>query len=170
MPAPLLEEIAQLYQKTEDWIRDDQTTAYGADDLHPLSEHARMPRKGEDYRASFFHSPALSINSHVHAAVALIGGTAHRCYRMEPGQGFRIHSDDYFGGQSSRILYLNRNWVWDWGGLLHVIEADSCRVVFPEFNLLATMDYAQGKVPHFVSQVAPWALEPRYILSVFGGS
>jgi len=170
LPRAHVEEMISLYEAASDWERTDQSSPYSSR-YQGISEY-RMPASSEMYQASFDNSLKLQKNEKVCAAVRAIGhSTTHRCYRMRSGQGFRIHRDDYFGGRYAYVLYLNRNWAWDWGGLLHVLveEGKKCHVVFPEFNLLARTDYSKHRVPHFVSPVAEWAKQPRYVLAVFGG-
>lgn len=88
-----------------------------------------------------------------------------RAYRLDAGDHFRIHSDHTLGDMSF-AYYLSKDWVWDWGGLLVTIENGEAKSYLPEFNSLVVMD-AKARVPHFVTQVAPWALEPRYMLAGF---
>ena len=177
LPEAEADELAKLYETAVDWKTEKQTFVYGGSHLsrdggkYQGFVASKLPSDGESYYACFDQSLALAQHPSVLAAVAKIGGTTHRCYRMGPGQGFRVHVDDYFSGRFSHVLYLNRSWVWDWGGLLHVVSADgeSGSVVFPEFNTLATMDYAEKKVPHFASFITSWARLPRYVLAIFGG-
>jgi hypothetical protein len=179
LPEAEATELAQLYETATDWATEKQSFVYGGShlsgggkDKYQSFASDRLPTVGESYYASFDLSPGLTKHPAVLAAVAKIGGSTYRCYRMGPGQGFRVHIDDYFKGRFSHVLYLNRRWVWDWGGLLHVVSEDgqSGEVVFPEFNTLATMDYAEKKVPHFASFITSWAREPRYVLAIFGGT
>jgi Rps23 Pro-64 3,4-dihydroxylase Tpa1-like proline 4-hydroxylase len=166
----LAEQVASLYESASDWKSDDQRAVYGK--THQSFNGPRLPADGTSYRTSFDRSLSLESSAPVLAAVALTGGTAHRCYRMRAGQGFRIHTDDYFRGRYAHVLYLNRSWCWDWGGLLHVLDAEGTEgeVVYPAFNLLATTDYFAQRVPHFVSPVAEWAGQPRYVLAIFAGA
>jgi len=90
-----------------------------------------------------------------------------RCYKMTSGGHFRIHKDDY---QSSFgfIWYLSKDWKWDWGGLLITVnEGLSANVYIPQFNNLVIIDHQEGQIPHFVSEVAIHALEPRLMLVGF---
>jgi SM-20-related protein len=84
--------------------------------------------------------------------------------RYLPAHFLRRHDDTGYGDQNRRfafVINLSRHWEADWGGLLHFVDAAD-RVVdvyVPRFNSLSLF-----KVPqmHYVSQVAPWAEEPRY--------
>lgn len=172
LPRNVADEVAKLYEAATDWERVDQSATYGK--KHQSFSGSRMPTDGDEYRTSFDRSDYLAGHPTIHEVVAIMGGDPslekHRCYRLGPGQGFRVHTDDYFLGSWSRSLYLSRSWAWDWGGILHAIDDEQdVEVVFPEFNLLATMDHTTSKMPHFVSLVAEWAKVPRYSLNVFGG-
>ena len=166
LPAELAERVATAFEHATDWTRLRNDGQYHAEHVGMEFAGPKLPGHDETYWADFHTSMELKTAPAVVEAVRLImrGGRAsdYRCYRMEPGEGFRIHSDSYFGGRYAFTLYFNRRWVWDWGGLLHVISNDgaSCRVVLPEFNLLAAVDY-QVKAPHFVSPVAAWAKQLR---------
>ena len=164
------ERLAELFADEAHWEPVSQTKAY-SDEFRQFPGRG-MPYGTERYLASFERSEKLEQATDVLAATDLIGGTNRRCYQMTAGDGFRIHDDSYFGGTRSHVLYLNKDWRWDWGGLLHVLsdEGRRCDVIYPEFNTLVTLDYSVQTVPHFVSQVAHWALEPRYVLAVFGGT
>ena len=85
-----------------------------------------------------------------------------RAYRLKEGQYFRAHRD-HEAGEVSFVYYLSKNWRWDWGGLLVVIDGNS-KVYLPKFNSMVVMDKT---IPHVVTQVAPWAKEPRYMLAGF---
>ena len=40
---------------------------------------------------------------------------------MEKGDYYRVHLDGW-QGKLNTIYYLNTDWKWDWGGLLHVVK------------------------------------------------
>ena len=160
----LLENLVSSFEKTNDWKFRNDYYQYG---MHGQNFSGQeMPKNDEFYRTSFERSEVLTTNPFVLTAVHMLGGPIFRCYRMMPGHGLRIHRDDYLGGHRSANIYLNRQWVWDWGGLLHVLDSqgESCQVVCPKLNTLTIIE----NTPHFVSPVVEWAGQPRYVLAVFG--
>lgn len=168
LPADVLDEVLVLFHGAADWVTTPQESQYG--ERGQSFDGAGLPLVHERYSASFDVSASLQESPAVLRVSSSLNGKTVRCYRMGQGQGFRVHTDSYFQGGLSHVLYLNDGWGWDWGGLLHVLSDDGllCDVVRPEMNLLVTTDCAAGKVPHFVSPVAPWAQQPRYVLAVFG--
>jgi hypothetical protein len=175
VPPLTLDALVGAYEAADDWIREDQHAVYGMfpNLKKPVLRHQSfsgpaMPRDGEPYVASFERSKSLEGLPLTAEVARMIRGDTWRCYQFGAGQGFRTHTDSYFGGAASHVLYLTREWRWDWGGLLHVISDDGERTetVLPRMGLVATLT---GKdVAHFVSPVAPWAEAPRYVLAVFG--
>lgn len=166
IPVAMLETLASAYESAVDWVREEQREPYGRGKDKEF-DGPSMPGAGEEYVASFDKSLSLLGLPLVAEAARLIGGNVWRCYRMGPGQGFRTHTDGYFGGDS-HVLYLTRKWRWDWGGLLHTVsdDGDHSETVLPQMGLVATL--SGGDVAHFVSTVEPWAEAPRYVLAVFG--
>lgn len=86
--------------------------------------------------------------------------------RYMRGQFLRMHDDkiDEEGRLVAYVLNLTKNWVADWGGLLHFQddEGNVTDIFMPHFNSLSMF-----KVParHFVSCVAPYAEQPRYAIT-----
>lgn len=85
-----------------------------------------------------------------------------RAYKMGPGDHFRLH-DDASNGKGF-IYYLSKGWKWDWGGLLMAHNGREVIPVLPTFNQLVILEY---KSPHFVTEVAACAKEPRYAIVGF---
>jgi len=78
----------------------------------------------------------------------------------------RTHIDDY-AGKVGFILYLNRNWSWDWGGLLSIAAADDLVVEYPLFNRLVVIAHEKFRLPHFVSTISEFALNERHTIIGF---
>jgi 2-oxoglutarate-Fe(II)-dependent oxygenase superfamily protein len=162
---------AEFARLTELWAGA-QWAAYGGPDGGYYNTEAGsfdgrgLPGKSETYQWRTARADPLAEAPEVKAVVARLGAKGHFCYAMGAGDHFRVHSDAYFGGGYSAILYLD-DWLWDWGGLLHAIGPGgaACEVVLPEANVLALIP---NGTPHFVSPVQPWAAHPRRTLSLFG--
>lgn len=104
------------------------------------------------------------IYPHIRDALGIVSGTAELiCYRMDEGDYFRAHKDDY-AGRAGFVYYLSKRWVWDWGGVLMAKRDGVMTATLPQWNMLTLLDHRVGSPPHFVSPVMPWAQEPRLML------
>ncbi|HEY6644733.1 2OG-Fe(II) oxygenase [Povalibacter sp.] len=84
-----------------------------------------------------------------------------------PGHFLTLHDDGGATGEMRRVAYvlnLTRRWQADWGGLLHFVDerGDVAASWRPEFNTLVLF---RVPVRHTVSQVAPFAGEPRFAIT-----
>jgi len=96
-----------------------------------------------------------------------VTGSDIRCYKMTEGGHFRLHKDAYTA-DIGFIWYLSKNWKWDWGGLLVMVNEDeTATVAIPKFNQLVVMDHKYSQIPHTVTQVSRFALEPRLMMVGF---
>lgn len=91
------------------------------------------------------------------------------------GSYSRIHTDDYRNGVEhvdiGFIYYLNRRWVWDWGGLLLACTrptSEEMLAIAPKHNRITIINH-QMRPPHAVTPVTDWAKEARYGLTGFLG-
>ncbi len=85
-------------------------------------------------------------------------------YKLFAGAHLRLHRDNTHGGQIGFIWHLSKNWKWDWGGLMIAVDGGRASATLPVFNTLVLLDHKDG-LPHLVTQVAPWAKEPRMMLT-----
>jgi SM-20-related protein len=87
--------------------------------------------------------------------------------RYLPGHFLTPHDDDdaHEGRELTWILNLTRDWQPEWGGLLHLMDAEGNAITdsfVPAFNTLILFKPPRW---HFVSQVANFARQPRYTLT-----
>jgi Rps23 Pro-64 3,4-dihydroxylase Tpa1-like proline 4-hydroxylase len=141
-----------------------------------------LPGATEVYSADFWRSRYLESGelmrdlcaTHIAPLVQSVAGTGTldfelRAYKMEAGGHFRLHIDDYIG-EVGFVWYLCRGWKWDWGGLLITVDGANVTATMPRFNQLAIINHGKRRLPHFVSEVASYAQEPRYMLVGFARS
>ena len=124
-----------------------------------------LPGGDEIYTAAFWRSRKIesALGSVAGKFRKLFGEVDLRAHKMGPGDHFRCHVDERVG-EMGFTLTLSRDWKWDWGGLLMVMEDGVPVPHLPRFNELVVIE---GQ-PHFVTQVSPWAKEPRLTLVGFG--
>jgi Rps23 Pro-64 3,4-dihydroxylase Tpa1-like proline 4-hydroxylase len=140
------------------------------------SNDPELPAAEEVFSARFFRSAAIErndlikdlIEKYVRPCVSDVtqldcnGDFNIKAYRLDSGDHFRSHVDDY-AGRVGFIYYLCTDWRWDWGGILHVKVDDHIRSSVPAFNRLVVVNH-NLRLPHFVSPVADYALQSRYML------
>lgn len=85
-------------------------------------------------------------------------------YKLFPGGHLRLHRDNASGGHTGFVWHLSKGWKWDWGGLMVAIDGETASATLPVFNTLVLLDHAAA-LPHLVTQVAPWAKEPRMMVT-----
>ena len=172
-----------LYTAEQNWEQQDQMreTHY----QHVFKTKATcFPREDEQYMAKFGRSKTLEqsavfMDTYTEVVMPAIEKAVSirlrecdvRCYRLLAGDFYRTHIDDY-AGDVGLIYYINKNWVWDWGGILHICHDDetadkSIASVLPKFNRAVLINHKVFRFPHFISSVEPWAKEPRYGIIAF---
>lgn len=87
--------------------------------------------------------------------------------RYLPGHFLTPHDDVHVqqGREVAWILNLSEGWQPEWGGLLHLLDAegrDVTHTFVPRFNSMVLFYPPRW---HFVSQVANFARKPRYTLT-----
>ncbi len=109
-------------------------------------------------------SESLELWQQLTGNAALKRADAHAClYR--PGHFLRTHDDTYSGKERryAYVMNLTREWEPDWGGLLHFVHDGASRgALAPGFNSLNIFQVPQD---HFVSQVASYARQGRYLIT-----
>lgn len=87
--------------------------------------------------------------------------------RYRHGHFLRVHNDR--AGDEDRscayVMNLSRDWLPDWGGLLHFLDPAERRVVDTFTPLWNSLSLFRVPQPHVVSLVAPWAQSPRYSIT-----
>ena len=148
--------LEELYYHNKDWKISDQIR----DDLYSESHFQSaktkskyLPKENESYSAKFWSSDGL---------VSDVGNITHL---------------DQWVSSVGCLYYINRDWIWDWGGIFHLDTAseetddsDSVIPIFPKFNraLIINNTLDKFKFPHFVSHVTDYAMNPRFTLVTFG--
>ena len=87
--------------------------------------------------------------------------------RYRPGHFLRAHNDRV-GNEDRAFAYvmnLSREWLPDWGGLLHFLDPTGQRAVDTFTPVWNSLSLFRVPHPHVVTQVAPWALDARYSIT-----
>ena len=93
----------------------------------------------------------------------------YRCYKFDKDCHLRTHIDDYTS-MIGTTYYINKKWMWDWGGILHVgseTEFETLDSILPKFNRLVIMNHGVFRFPHFVSPITEFAQNQRYTMVSF---
>ncbi len=136
LPLDQAEMLNALYVAEQEWEQQDQVreTHY----QHVFKTKATcLPRGDEHYMAKFGRSKrmeqsGLFMDTYTNVVMPAIEKAVSirlrecdvRCYRLLAGDFYRTHIDDY-AGDVGLIYYINKNWVWDWGGILHICHDDA---------------------------------------------
>jgi Rps23 Pro-64 3,4-dihydroxylase Tpa1-like proline 4-hydroxylase len=181
LPLEIANKINQIYVSQTNWAQQDQVREHHYEHVFKTDSES-LPKPGENYIAKFGRSGDIEKNQeflkmytdYIIPLVSKASGInlSHfdiRCYRLIAGDLYRTHIDDY-AADVGLIYYVNKNWRWDWGGILHIAEdkQDKSLVsVLPVFNRAVVLNHGVFRFPHFVSSVEKHALEPRYSIVSF---
>lgn len=179
LPIDLAESIHNIFLQEDDWQRYDQ---YRKDHYKHVFKFHRdeLPNETEAYRAKFWRSDSLKANSDLNeifkkefvhrienAIKTSVNSYELSCMKCEQGDYYRTHIDGW-QGDFNIIYYANKDWIYDWGGLLHVVEDKQdgyFETVMPKFNRLVILYNEKFKCPHFVTPVTEYARNARYTLA-----
>ncbi len=179
-----LEEAYKIYnffKNEQEWSSMDQIRENHYEHVFK-SENPYLPQSGEIYMAKFSKSFPLSLNNsfleiykkYINPIIENVSPfpiieNDVRCHKQDKGDNFRVHMDDY-AGSINAIYYVNKEWRWDWGGILHVLSntnLEEITSIFPKFNRLVLLNNKVFRAPHFVSTVEKFAKNPRYSIVSF---
>jgi Rps23 Pro-64 3,4-dihydroxylase Tpa1-like proline 4-hydroxylase len=181
LPLELANKLCDVYEQENEWKLLDQVRENHYSHVFK-SPNPFLPQEGEAYSAKFSRSNNLesleivkdTFNNHL---VPLLKSVSPfemseydvRCYKLDTGDYYRTHIDDY-AGTVNMIYYVNKEWRWDWGGILNVYsheDLELCESVLPKFNRVVLLNNKVFKAPHNVSTVEKYALNPRYTIVSF---
>lgn len=181
LPEKVADELYDLYSRTEEWEIHDQVRENHYDHVFS-TENPSLPKNDQPYLARFKWSTQLQeseafqaiYNEYFKPAFCEVAGKEftefdNRCYRLDPGDFYRTHVDDW-ASELGGIYYVNKKWYWDWGGILMINDgedSDFVETIFPKFNRMVFIDHGQFRYPHSISTVAEYATEPRFTSNSF---
>jgi Rps23 Pro-64 3,4-dihydroxylase Tpa1-like proline 4-hydroxylase len=181
LPIDVAKQIHDLFIQDNSWQFIYQIREKHYDHVHK-TESPFLPKGDEMYLSKFSRSFILSENEELkklyeeHFVPKLkiispfeLNEFDVRCHRMDGGNYFRTHIDDY-AGSINLIYYVNEKWMWDWGGMLNIADDrdyDFNKQILPRFNRVTLLNNKVFRSPHFVSSVEEYAQYPRYSIVSF---
>ena len=174
----IIDELYEMFKKNSDW---EQINQIRQDHYKHVfkNENKIAPDESEIYSSKFSRSYNLEKNERFlliyrnniidrltkFTNLSFLSSDI-RCYQLSSGDYYRSHCDDY-AGDIGLILYLNKNWKYDWGGLLEILEDDEIKTIVPKYNRAVIIWHEKFKLHHCVSSVADFSQEPRYSITSF---
>jgi Rps23 Pro-64 3,4-dihydroxylase Tpa1-like proline 4-hydroxylase len=181
LPLDIAEHIYNTFLEENNWNVIDQTRENHYSHVFK-STNPFLPQEGEVYSSRFSRSNELESKDLIQNTfhdyfISLLNDVSPiklnnydiRCHKQDIGDYFRTHLDDY-AGEINLIYYVNKNWRWDWGGILNVLSHDDlllCDTIFPKYNRVVLLNNKIFRAPHFVNTVEKYALNPRYSIVAF---
>ena len=177
LPEHIINELEHAYSVDNNWDVIDQVRKNHYSHVFKM-DLPTFPKEDEVYMARFKRSNSLEnsiseifekffkpkLNELVDSELSEFDV---RCYKLDIGDFYRTHIDDY-AGTIGTTFYLNKNWCWDWGGILHIGEKDdSLTSIFPKYNRLVVHDMKKFRFPHFISPITDYAKSSRYTIVSF---
>jgi Rps23 Pro-64 3,4-dihydroxylase Tpa1-like proline 4-hydroxylase len=181
LPLDLANKLHTVYEQENKWTLLEQVRENHYSHVFK-SSNPFLPQEGEAYSAKFNRSNNLE-NSEIikdtfnNYLVPLLKAVSPfemseydvRCYKLDINDYYRTHIDDY-AGTVNMIYYVNKEWRWDWGGILNVYsheDLELCESILPRFNRIVLLNNKVFRAPHSVSTVEKYALNPRYSIVSF---
>ena len=146
------------------------------------SKSPYLPSKNEKYLSSFYRSQNLEndkfIKDTINQNLLKFFNKQYkitdididiRCHKFSTGNFFRVHMDGYAGGYAM-TLSLNKNWKWDWGGILNITYGKNQKELLsllPKWNCVNILNNYIHPSPHFLTPIQSYALETRYTITCF---
>lgn len=181
LPLDVAKKIQDMFVRQSSWELINQVRENHYDHVFK-TESPYLPKKEEVYSTKFSRSFVLEQNEDLKSIynefffpfVKKISPFElkefdMRCHKSDKGDYFRTHVDDY-AGSINLIYYVNEKWVWDWGGILNILDDndfDFNKQILPKFNRLTLLNNKVFRCPHFVSSVEEFAQYPRYSIVSF---
>lgn len=181
LPLELANKINEIYSENKEWELINQSRENHYNTILK-SDNEFLPHSNECYFAKFNRSKSLESTDIIkdifnNYFVPLLKQVSPfkmnefdvRCYKLDKTDHYRSHNDDY-AGTVNFIYYVNKEWIWDWGGILNILsheDKEFCQSIFPKFNRVVLLNNKVFKAPHFVSTVEKFALSPRYSIVSF---
>ena len=178
LPLDIANKLEQLYSVEEDWEFMNQVRENHYRHVFKTDSDL-FPTEDESYLAKFSRSKSLEesyvkgvFDEFFQSKLRELSGRDllefdTRCYKLDTGDFYRTHMDDY-AGTIGCVYYLNKRWCWDWGGILHIGKSDdSLKSIFPKFNRIVIHDMKKFRFPHFISPVTSYAKNSRYTIVSF---
>jgi len=87
-------------------------------------------------------------------------------YKNNSKDFIRCHYDDYTGLAGYILYFIEFDWKYDWGGLLHLVKENKIETILPKSNRLILINHSLG-MNHWVTPINTWAKEDRCTLTGF---
>ena len=178
---PILNSLQEIYETQNNWQFIEQQRDHHYEHVFKTSSPF-LPNEDESYLAKFSRSTDIESYIEKHnvyvkyfkpAMEILIGKklntVENRCYKLESGDFYRTHIDDYAGVIAS-TYYINNRWIWDWGGILNIVydnEGENVFSIFPKCNRVVFLDNKKFRFPHFITRVEDFSQQSRYTYVTF---